>query len=146
MLKGFPNLLIKVDCCLSDDSFWMISPVLFALVCVPVDPLPFAQCNTTDLPCFKILCSMYLNLPLPVGMCLKVSSEGRHIFDRLYYPTAFKRSGCDVRELGLIAQHPCLAAILIFGVLEGPAHDTTSERRILDEMLEGTCRRLPQLQ
>jgi hypothetical protein len=51
-----------------------------------------------------------------------------------------------VRELRLIAQHPFLAAILIFGVLEGCAHDTTSEQRILDKMLGGTCCRPPQVQ
>jgi hypothetical protein len=37
--KGFPNLQIKVDCCLSDDSFWTTSQTLFTLDCVPDEEL-----------------------------------------------------------------------------------------------------------
>jgi hypothetical protein len=50
-----------------------------------------------------------------------------------------------MRELELIAQGPFFAVSLIFGVLEVWAHDATSERSIIDETLEGTCRRNPQV-
>jgi hypothetical protein len=43
----------------------------------------FAQGNSTGLPCYKILCSGILNVPLPYGMRLKVSPKGHHIFERL---------------------------------------------------------------
>ncbi len=43
----------------------------------------FAQGNSTGLPCYKILRSGILNVPLPYGMRLKVSHEGRHIFEQL---------------------------------------------------------------
>ncbi len=88
ILKGFPNLWIKIDCCLSDDSFWTILQALLALDCILMGSLHFDQCNSADLPCYRNFCSRYLNLPLPVGMHLKVSPKGRHIFDRLYYLTA----------------------------------------------------------
>jgi hypothetical protein len=81
---------------------------------------------------------VFLGVPLPVGVCLKVSPEGRHIFDWLWFPTAHKYSGCDERWLGLIAQHSFLAVILIFRVLEDSALGATSEQIILDETFEGT--------
>jgi hypothetical protein len=43
----------------------------------------FAQGDSAGLPCYEILCTEILNIPLPYGMCLKVSHEGRHIFERL---------------------------------------------------------------
>jgi hypothetical protein len=46
--------------------------------------LRFAQGNSAGLPCYKILCSGILNVPLPYGMHLKVSPEGCHIFERLH--------------------------------------------------------------
>ncbi len=81
--KGFPILWIKADCCLSDDSFWTIPQALFALVRVPVGSLHLVQFDSADLPCNKILCSGFLNGPLPFGMHLKVSPEWHHIFDWL---------------------------------------------------------------
>ena len=45
--------------------------------------LRFAQGNSAGLPCYKILRSGILNVPLPYGMHLKVSPEGRHILERL---------------------------------------------------------------
>ncbi len=45
--------------------------------------LRFAQGNSTGLPHYEILRSGILNVPLPYGMHLKVSPEGRHIFERL---------------------------------------------------------------
>jgi hypothetical protein len=36
------------------------------------------------LPRYKNLCSRIINIPLPYGMRLKVSPEGRHIFERLW--------------------------------------------------------------
>ena len=45
--------------------------------------LRFAHGNSAGLPCYEILCSGILNVPLPYGMHLKVSHEGRHIFERL---------------------------------------------------------------
>ncbi len=44
----------------------------------------FTQGNSVGLPCYKILCSGILKVPLPYGMCLKVSHEGRHIFEQLH--------------------------------------------------------------
>jgi hypothetical protein len=44
--------------------------------------LHFAH-DSVGLPCFKILCSGILNVPLPYGMHLKVITKGRHIFKRL---------------------------------------------------------------
>ncbi len=43
----------------------------------------FAQGNSAGLPRYKILCSGIFNVPLPYSMHLKVSNEGRHIFERL---------------------------------------------------------------
>ncbi len=45
--------------------------------------LRFTQGDSVGLPCYKILCSGILNVPLPYGMHLKVSPEGCHIFERL---------------------------------------------------------------
>ncbi len=45
--------------------------------------LRFTQGNSVGLPCYEILCSGILNVPLPYGMRLKVSYEGRHIFEQL---------------------------------------------------------------
>ncbi len=42
-----------------------------------------AQSDSGGLLCYKILHSGILNIPLPYGMHLKVSPEGRHIFKRL---------------------------------------------------------------
>jgi hypothetical protein len=42
-----------------------------------------AQGNSAGLPCYKILCSGILNVPLPYGMRLKVSPKGCHIFEQL---------------------------------------------------------------
>ncbi len=83
IFKGFSNSWIKVDCCLSDDSFWTIPQVLLALVCIRLGSYHFVQCDSADLPCYKILHSEFVNVPLPVGMHLKVSPKGCHIFDRL---------------------------------------------------------------
>jgi hypothetical protein len=46
--------------------------------------LRFALGNSAGFPCYKILCSGTLNVPLPYGMHLKVSPEGRHIFEQLH--------------------------------------------------------------
>ncbi len=43
----------------------------------------FAQGNSTGFPCYEILRSGILNIPLPYGVHLKVSPGGRHIFERL---------------------------------------------------------------
>jgi hypothetical protein len=45
--------------------------------------LRFAQGNSAGLLCYEILFSGIFNVPLPYGMRLKVSHEGRHIFERL---------------------------------------------------------------
>ncbi len=44
----------------------------------------FAQGYSAGLPRYKILHSRILNVPLPYGMHLKVSHEGRHIFEQLH--------------------------------------------------------------
>ncbi len=95
--------------------------------------------------CYKIICSGFLNVPLADGMLLKVSPEGHHIFDRLLYSIASKRSGCDARELGLITQRSFLVVILIFRVPEVFAHDDTAEQSTLEETLEGTLCGTPQV-
>ncbi len=64
--QGISKLVNKVDCCLSYDSF-----------------LCFAKGDNAGLPCYKILRSGVLNVPLPYGMRLKVSPERRHIFEQL---------------------------------------------------------------
>jgi hypothetical protein len=68
---------------LSDDSFWTTSQALFALDRIPDGSLHFIPFDRADLPCYKILCSEFLNGPLPFGMLLKVSPEGRHTFNQL---------------------------------------------------------------
>ncbi len=46
--------------------------------------LRFAQGDSAGLPCYEILCSGILNVPLPYGlMRLKVSPKGGHIFEQL---------------------------------------------------------------
>ncbi len=64
--QGISKLMNKVDCHLSYDS-----------------SLCFAQGDSAGLPCYKILRSRILNVPLPYGMCLKVSHERCHIFEQL---------------------------------------------------------------
>ncbi len=122
----------------------MIYQVLFALDHVPMGSLRFAQINSAGLPCYEILCSGFLNGPLPVGMRLKVSPKEHHVFDWLSSTTAWKHSGSDGCESGLIVQRPFLAVILIFRVPEGCAHDATSEQSTLEETLEGTFHGTPQ--
>jgi hypothetical protein len=46
--QGISELMNKVDCCLR-----------------------FAQSNSAGLPCYEILCSGFLNIPLPYGMISK---------------------------------------------------------------------------
>ena len=74
------KLVNKVDCCLSVTA-----------------SLHFAQGNSAGFPCYEILCSGFLKVPLPYGMRLKVSPKGRHIFKQLLSPTAQKRRGCDMQ-------------------------------------------------
>ncbi len=81
--KGISELVNKVNCCLSDDSCWTTSQVLFALDCITDGSLHFVPFNSADLPCFEILCSVFLNGPLPYGMLLEVSPKGRHTLNRL---------------------------------------------------------------
>jgi hypothetical protein len=44
----------------------------------------FTQGNSVGLPCYKILHSGILNIPLLYGMRLKVSHGEHHIFERLH--------------------------------------------------------------
>jgi hypothetical protein len=53
------------------------------VTCLMTASLHFAQGDSAGLPHYKILRSGILNVPLPYGMHLKVSHEGRHIFERL---------------------------------------------------------------
>jgi hypothetical protein len=64
--QGISKLVIKVDYCLSYDSFLMLCSR--------------RQCGPSLL---QLLCSGILNVPLPYGMCLKVSHKEHHIFERL---------------------------------------------------------------
>ncbi len=70
--QGISKLVNKVDC-------WV--------------PCALLKSDSAGLPCYKILLSGILNVPLPYGMHLKVSPEGRHIFERLSSPTAPKHCG-----------------------------------------------------
>jgi hypothetical protein len=53
------------------------------VACLMTASLRFAQGNSVGLPRYKILRSGIFNVPLPYGMRLKVSHEGRHIFEQL---------------------------------------------------------------
>ncbi len=53
----------------------------------------FAKSDNAGLPRYEIFRSGILNVPLPYGMRLKVSPEGRHIFEQLSSPMAQKHSG-----------------------------------------------------
>ncbi len=53
------------------------------VACLMTASSRFAQSNSAGLPRYKILRSGIFNIPLPYGMHLKVSHEGRHIFERL---------------------------------------------------------------
>jgi hypothetical protein len=53
------------------------------VVCLMTASYHFAQGNSAGLPCYKILRSGILNVPLPYGMRLKVSHKGHHIFERI---------------------------------------------------------------
>ncbi len=53
------------------------------VACFMTASLRFAQGDSAGLPRCKILRSGILNIPLPYGMHLKVSQEGRHIFKQL---------------------------------------------------------------
>ncbi len=94
--EGISKLVNKVDCCLSYDSF----PAL----CLR---------HNVGLPCYKILPSGILNVPLPYGMHLKVSPKGRHIFERLSSPKNRKCHGCEALQSGLITQRPFLAVFRV---------------------------------
>jgi hypothetical protein len=80
---GISKLVNKGYCCLSDDSFWTTSQALFALDHVPAGSLHFVPFDSADLPHYKILCSGFLNVPLPFGTLLEVSPKGHHTFDQL---------------------------------------------------------------
>jgi hypothetical protein len=56
----------------------MASQALFAPDRVPAGCLHFVPINSADLPCYKILCSGFLNGPLPYGTLLEVSPEEHH--------------------------------------------------------------------
>ncbi len=53
------------------------------VACLITASLHFAQSDSAGLPRYKILRSRIFIVPLPYGMRLKVSHEGRHIFERL---------------------------------------------------------------
>ncbi len=53
------------------------------VACLMTASLRFPQSNSAGLPCYNTLCSGIFNVPLPYGMCLKVSHKGRHIFEQL---------------------------------------------------------------
>jgi hypothetical protein len=65
--QGISKLMNKFDCHLSYESFLALH----------------SRRDGAGLPCYKILCRVVLNVPLPYGMCLKVSHEEHHIFERL---------------------------------------------------------------
>ncbi len=56
----------------------MTSQALFAPDRIPAGSLQFVPFDSANLPCYKILCSGFLNGPLPYGMLLEVSPEERH--------------------------------------------------------------------
>jgi hypothetical protein len=83
MPKRISKHVNKVDCCLSDDSCWTTSQALFTIDHVPDGSLHFVSFNSADLPHYEILCSRFLNVPLPFGKLLEVSHNEHHTFDRL---------------------------------------------------------------
>ena len=95
------KLVNKVDCRLSYDSF-----------------LALCSRRCAGLPCYEILRSGILNIPLPYGMRLKVSPKGCHIFERLSSPTAQKHRGRDAPKLGPITQCPFLVFFRVLGCIK----------------------------
>ncbi len=85
----------KVDCCLSDDSYWMTSQALFALDRVPDGSLHFVPFDSADLPHYEILRSWFLNGPLPYGTLLEVSPKELHTL--IGCSTQLPRSAVGVR-------------------------------------------------
>jgi hypothetical protein len=69
--QGISKLVNKVDCQVPHASLKAVVQALLAA---------------------KILRSGILNVPLPYGMCLKVSPEGRHIFEQLLRFHVHKKS------------------------------------------------------
>jgi hypothetical protein len=56
----------------------MTSQALFAHDRIPAGSLHFVTFNSVDLPCYEILCSGFLNKPLPCGTLLEVSPKEHH--------------------------------------------------------------------
>jgi hypothetical protein len=135
-LQGISNLVNKVDCCLSEDSCRMTSQVLFTPDLIPAGSLHFIPFDSADLPCYEILCSGFLNGPLPYGTLLEVSPEERRT--SIGCSTRLPRSALGVMRVsqGWLLNIPFLAVILFFWDPEASAPDDKLERSLLEEMLE----------
>ncbi len=87
LLVNFPfsafcqRLLLQTPVGLNTIHTFLVNRLIVA--CFMTASSRFAQGNSAGLPCYKILHSGILNVPLPYGMHLKVSHEGRHIFEQL---------------------------------------------------------------
>ncbi len=114
----------------------MTSQALFASDCIPAGSLHFIPFDSADLPCYKILCSGFLNGPLPYGMLLEVSPKERRT--SIGYSTHLPRSAVGVTRLswGWLLNIPFLVVILFFWDPEASAPNDESEQSLLVEMLE----------
>jgi hypothetical protein len=87
LLVNFPfsafcqRFLLRTSVGLNTIHTFLVNRLIVA--CLMTASSRFAQGNSVGLPCYKILCSGILNVPLPYGMRLKVSHEGHHIFGQL---------------------------------------------------------------
>ncbi len=75
------RFLLQTSIGLNTSHTFLVNRLIVA--CLMTASSCFAQGDSVVLPCYKILCSGILNVPLPYGMCLKESHEGCHIFERL---------------------------------------------------------------
>jgi hypothetical protein len=135
-LQGISDLVNKIDCCLSKDSCQTTSQALFAPDCVPAGSLHFVPFHSADLPCYEILCSGFLNRPLPYGTLLEVSPEERHTL--IGCSTQLHRSAMGVMHVsqGWLLNVPFLVVILFFWDPEASAPDNKSEWSLPVETLE----------
>ncbi len=143
--QGISKLVNKGWLLLVWQSFWMISQALFAVVCVPVGSLHFVQFDSANPPCNGILCSGFLNRPLPFGMHLKVSPKG--CISLIGCSTQLPRSAVGVTHVswGWSLNIPLLRSSWSSGFLRRFSHDNPSEQSLLEETFQGTLRGTPQV-
>jgi hypothetical protein len=114
----------------------MTSQALFAPDRIPAGSLHLIPFDSVDRLSYEILCSGFLNGPLPYGTLLKVSPKERHSL--IGCPTQLHRSAMGVTRVswGHLLNVPFLAVILFFWDPEASAPDDKSEQSLPVEMLE----------